>query len=164
MRLVLIFRFAKGGNDIVKRLVNRILEDTNLRDAMGHERVENIYRASVLFRCLSWGNFILSVLFVIPLRIEGISSFFIKYGSNDCFVKTFLSFVLINELLFLFSSLLYLTFFIILWKVLYNRSRTIRVGGYSHFSESFNMNIHNNESTPILTPMNFSFKKMQKYF
>ena len=162
LRVVMIFRFAKEGNDIVKKLVNRILADNNLRDAMGHERVENIYRASVLFRCLSWGNFILSVLFAIPLPIEG-ATIFIMDSSDDLSVKIFEPSVFFNELLFFLSSLLYLTFFIILWKLLYNRSRTIRFRGYSHFSESFNMNIHNNEATPILTPMNFSFKKLQTY-
>ena len=70
MRFLLIFRFAKEGNDIVKKLIDGILSDNNLRNAMGHERVENIYRSTVLFRCLSWGNFILAMLFAVPPLIE----------------------------------------------------------------------------------------------
>ena len=153
MRFVLIFRIAKDGNDIVKKLIDGILSDNNLRNAMGHERVENIYRSTVLIRCLSWGNFTLALLLSIPPSIEII--YFSIRNSNILF-----SSVLFNELIFFFTSILYAIFFIILWKFLFDRSKKVKFRGYSHFSESEIS--QTNETVPILNPITFSAKKSQK--
>ena len=121
MRFLLIFRFAKEGNDIVKKLIDGILSDNNLRNAMGHERVENIYRATVLFRCLSWGNFILALSFCTPPLVEFIYFYIFSTTTNE-YTWVYFSSVLFNELIFFFTSILYTIFFLILWKFLFARS------------------------------------------
>ena len=166
IRFVLIFRFSKEGNDIVKKLINGILSDDNLRNAMGHERVENIYRATILFRCLSWGNFVLAMFFCIPPLVELIYyfppiSFYLEiYLSPEVInSKIYFSSVLFNELIFFFASILYAIFFLILWKFLFDRTKA-QFSGYSHFNE--NRTLPTNETTPILNQITFSGMKSQK--
>ena len=161
LRFVLTFRFAKEGNDLVNKLITGILSNNDLSNAMGHERVENIYRATVIFRCLSWGNFILAILFCIPPLVEFIYYFLQVYlPSEKINPAIFFSSVLFNELIFFFASILYAIFFLILWKFLFDRSKKVRFRGYSHFSESGISQI--TETVPILNPITFSAKKSQK--
>ena len=161
MRFVLIFRFAKEGNDIVRKFIGDILSNKYLRNAMGHERVENIYRATILFRSLCWGNFILAMLFTVPPLIELIYSVAcISLSSAIEYSNIFFSIVLFNELIFFFTNILYAIFFVILWKFLFDRSKKVKLGGYSHFNVS--RTIRTNETVPILNPITFSAKKSQK--
>ena len=161
MRFVLIFRFAKEGNDIVKKLIDGILSDDNLRNAMGHERVENIYRATVIFRCLSWGNFILAMLFSFPPLIELIYSFsFPVVNFSFSFFLVYSISIISNELIFFFTSILYALFSLILWKFLFERSKNVKFSGYSHFNEG--RILVTNETTPILNPITFTGRKSQK--
>ena len=159
IRFVFIFRFAKEGNDIVKKLIDGILSDDDLRNVLGHERVENIYRATVLFRCLSWGNFILAMFFCIPPLVE-LSDYFLNSYLSLGETSIFLSSVLFNELILFLMSILYTIFFLILWKFLFDRSKKVKFRGYSHFSES--MVFPTNETVPILNPITFSGMKSQK--
>ena len=154
MRFLLIFRFAKEGNDIVKKLIGGILSDNNLRNAMGHERVENIYRATVLFRSLSWGNFILATLFSFPPLIELIYSFSfpVLNFSFSLFLLYSIS-IISNELIFFFASILYALFFLILWKFLFEKSKKVKFSGFSHFNEG--RILVTNETVPILNPVTF---------
>ena len=161
LRFVLTFRFAKEGNDLVNKLITGILSNNDLSNAMGHERVENIYRATVIFRCLSWGNFILAILFCIPPLVEFIYYFLQVYlPSEKIDPAIFFSSVLFNELIFFFASILYAIFFLILWKFLFDRSKKVRFRGYSHFSESRISQI--TETIPILNPITFTGMKSQK--
>ena len=151
LRAILIFRFAKEGNDTVKRLINDILSNRDLRNAMGHERVESIYRATVLFKCLSWGNCALAALVFIPSSIEVVylieyisSSSILFYNSSVPYLNInnsnyFLSSIFIMELVYFMTSILYTMFFIILWKFLFDQSKNVRFSGYSHYSEEFNI-------------------------
>ena len=159
MRFLLIFRFAKECNDIVKKLIDGILSDNNLRNAMGHERVENIYRATVLFRYLSWGNFILAMLFSIPPSIESAYSFFYSQPPHE-YSDYFFSSVLFNELILFLTNILYAIFFLILWKFLFDKSKKVKFRGYSHYSESGNLQTQ--ETVPILNPIAFTGMKIQK--
>ena len=158
IRFVLIFRFAREGNDIVKKLIDNILSNNNLRNAMGHERVENIYRSTVLFRCLSWGNFILAMLLSIPLLIEFIY-FSIFLSPIQGYSNILFSSVLFNELIFFFTSILYTIFFMILWKFLFDRSKKVKFRGYSHFNE--NESLQTQVTVPLLNPITFSGMKSQ---
>ena len=177
LRVMLIFRFAKEGNDTVKRMINDILCNHDLRNAMGHERVESIYRATVLFKCLSWGNFVLAALVLIPSTIEVvyviveqilplfyrdylIKNFFPYFKINS---EYFLSSIFIMELVYFLTSILYTMFFLILWKFLFNKSRNVRFSGYSHFSEEFNREDYTERTTPLLAPPTFKGTKMHKF-
>ena len=165
LRMVLIFRFAKEGNDIVKKLIDGILGNPDLMNALGHERVENVYRATVLFRALSWGNFILALLNTISSSTE--CTYFISrmFDGGNIFSQIFYSAVLINELVYLLSSVLYSVFFLILWKFLFNKSKKVKISGYSHFNESDTQMrnvIEVGETVPLLPPLTFSTAKTQK--
>ena len=167
LRVILIFRFAKEGNDTVKKMINDILSNNDLRNAMGHERVESIYRATVLFKCLSWGNFVLAALVFIPSSIEvayiglAINSLIISLIINTN-SEYLLSSIFIMELVYFLSSILYTMFFLILWKFLFDKSRNVRFSGYSHYSEEFNIMDYTKESTPLLKPKTFTGAKMKK--
>ena len=175
LRAILIFRFSKEGNDTVKRMINGILSDQDLRNAMGHERVESIYRATVLFKCLSWGNFVLSALVFIPSSIEVVyvsieyilpffswnflhQNFFFYFNIDS---EYFLSSIFIMELVYFLTSILYTMFFLILWKFLFNKSRNVRFSGYSHFSDEFNREDYTEKRTPLLKPQTFPATKMK---
>ena len=175
LRVILIFRFAKEGHDTVKRMINGILSNQDLRNAMGHERVESIYRATVLFKCLSWGNFILAALVLIPSSIEVVFvitevffssiDFYGHYSFSHRFYidpNYFLSSIFIMELIYFLTSILYTIFFLILWKFLFSMSKKVRFSGYSHFSEEFNMEEYPTKSVPLSNPQTLTGAKMQK--
>ena len=171
LRLILVFRFAKEGHDTVKIMINDILSDQDLRNAMGHERVENIYRATILFKCLSWGNFVLAALVFVPSSIEVVyvsfKTFLFLFNTYYPSLYNFnpnylLSSIFIMELIYCLTSILYTMFFLILWKFLFNESRNVHFSGYSHYNKEFNMMDYTKESTPLLKPKTFTGAKMQK--
>ena len=126
---------------------------------MRHERVENIYRSTVLFRSLSWGNFILAMLFSVPSLVESIYYYIFSYPTGE-YSKVYFSSVLFNELIFFFASILYAIFFLILWKFLFDKSKKVKFTGYSHFNNIGNLQTR--ETVPLLNPITFSGMKIQK--
>ena len=179
LKVFLVFRFAKEANDLAKRLIGGILGDNNLRQVMGHERVENIYRATVLFRSLSWGDFIIVFLALIPSTLDFLNFFglidpSILYPSlSDIHsyivlklyqnVYPYFSNILVSEIVHLLSGILYSAFLFILWKMF--STKNVKYSGYSHFNqekEFINIQDRTDETIPLLTALHFTGSKMQK--
>ena len=156
IRFILIFRIAKEANDLVKMRINLLLNDLEVIHLMGHEKVENVYRASMVFRFLSWGNFILASLYLFASSLQLFSFFFLI---NNQFNNVYNYSVLLIELIYLLTSVLYAMFFFLLWK-LYGSSRKTRFSGFSHFNQTLDVV----EVIPILAPMTLVVSQARKIF
>ena len=155
IRFILIFRIAKEANDLVKKRINLLLNDLEVIHLMGHEKVENVYRASMVFRFLSWGNFILASLYLFASSLQLFSLFSINNQFNNVYNYS----VLLIELIYLLTSVLYAMFFFLLWK-LYDSSRKTRFSGFSHFNQTLDVV----EVIPILAPMTLVGSQARKIF
>ena len=164
IRFIFIFRIAKEANDLIKMRINPLLNDSEVRRLINHERVENMYRASAFFRFLSWGNFILASLYLFSYSLNFFSSFIlpIYYDSHSIFVYIYIYSVLFIEVIYILTSVLYCIFFLFLWK-LYGSPRKSRFSGFSHSSQSPNVST-SVETTPILMPINLVGSQVRKIF
>ena len=165
IRFIFIFRIAKEANDLIKMRINPLLNDSEVRRLINHERVENMYRASAFFRFLSWGNFILASLYLFSYSLNFFSFYILSisyYISNSSFVPVYIYSVLFIEVIYILTSVLYCIFFLLLWK-LYGSPRKSRFSGFSHFSQSPNVST-SVETTPILMPINLVGSQVRKVF
>ena len=151
LRVFLIFRFAKEANDTIKKRLEDFFYNPEYRRIVGFQRVENLYRASSLFRLLSWCNFILAMLLFISPLLQAIIPF-LKTNFN-----IYYSSVLCNEVICLLSCMLYAFFFLLIWKI-FNRSSRVKYSGYNHF----NMDITIQQSTDLVNPLTYTGAKLEK--
>ena len=161
-RFIFIFRIAKEAYDLVKKKIDLVLNDFDVRRVMGHERAEKMYRASIVFRFLAWGNFALASLTFLTSTLQFILSITLFFINTILVVHIFFNVtILLVELIYLLTSVLYFLFFLLLWR-LYKSPKPL-YSGYSHFDQSFNYGLVE-ETVPInYQTLTLVGSKMQKY-
>ena len=165
IRFVLIFRVAKESSDLVRKRIDMILNNAEVRNLMGNERVEKMYRAYVVFQILAWGNFALASLTFLTSTLQflliALQPFlFSKYLSSNRFVELLNITTLLVELIYLLTNVLYSLFFLLLWK-LYKSSKSPH-SGYSHFNQT--PNYGSVEATvPVIQALTLVGTQMRKY-
>ena len=163
IRFVLIFRVAKESSDVVKKRMGMIINNSEVRNLMGNERVEKMYRASVVFKILAWGNFALASLTFLTSTLQFIFitlQLYVFYIGSKIFVELLNITILSGELIYLLTNALYSLFFLLLWK-LYKSSKSPH-SGYSHFNQTPNYGPVE-ETIPIFQTLTLVGAQMQKY-